>query len=331
MNHPLISFIAPVYNTEKYLPECIESVLKQTNPDWELVLIDDGSSDRSGRICDEYAGKDSRIKVIHKKNGGQVETRLRGIAEATGLYCTGVDSDDYIETDCVETLAELLKKKEYDVVAWNLREIRNGKETARGHMDRYGEYTREEFLKYVSESTNHSFCNKLIKTDLLQEYRFDERHISTLYVEDYMIICPALCLANSIIAIDKVLYNYRQIDESITHVSNAFSTRRVLYELESTDCIFDIISEYSMLSAELRETECISLVRTVAYCLKRAFFYDHTDKQEARQIRSNHIYKQLRRYESTKVLSMSDIVFMKLFRFGFDKIITMIYGNRHER
>ena len=95
MNKPFFSIIVPVYNVEKYLPQCVESILRQTYENFEVILVDDGAKDRSGEICDEFAAKDERVSVIHKQNGGSSSARNAGIQEAQGTYILFVDSDDY--------------------------------------------------------------------------------------------------------------------------------------------------------------------------------------------------------------------------------------------
>jgi glycosyltransferase involved in cell wall biosynthesis len=102
MKHPIISIIIPVYNAEKYLQKCVDSVLTQTFSDFELLLIDDGSSDGSGKICDEYAQQDNRIKVFHKKNGGVSSARNLGLDNATGEWITFIDSDDWVADNFLE-------------------------------------------------------------------------------------------------------------------------------------------------------------------------------------------------------------------------------------
>lgn len=115
----LISIIVPVYNSEKYLGNCIDSILKQTYREFELILIDDGSRDNSGLICDSYLEKDSRIKVFHQVNSGVSCTRNRGIQEATGDYIMFVDSDDYLKNDCLEVLYNNIKEYSADIVCCN--------------------------------------------------------------------------------------------------------------------------------------------------------------------------------------------------------------------
>ena len=104
MKHPQISIIVPVYNVEQYLQSCIDSIITQTYTDWELLLVDDGSPDRSGEICDEYAKKDNRIRVFHKRNGGVSSARNLGLDKAQGEWVTFIDADDYILSDFIKGL-----------------------------------------------------------------------------------------------------------------------------------------------------------------------------------------------------------------------------------
>ena len=108
MEQALISVIVPVYNVEKYLPECVESIISQTYGNLEIILVDDGSTDRSGKICDEFAEKDSRIVVIHQKNSGVSAARNRGLDVCKGDYISFVDSDDYYCTDLMESAMNAL-------------------------------------------------------------------------------------------------------------------------------------------------------------------------------------------------------------------------------
>ena len=112
----LISVIIPVYKVEEYLENCIQSVIKQTVSDLEIILVDDGSPDQCPEICDLWADKDSRIKVIHKENGGLSDARNAGMKVATGEYVSFIDSDDYISLDFYETLLETIVDNDSDIV-----------------------------------------------------------------------------------------------------------------------------------------------------------------------------------------------------------------------
>ena len=124
---PKISVIVPVYNVEKYLRKCIESILNQTFREFELILVDDGSTDSSGKICDEYALKDSRIKVIHKENGGASSARNAGLDVAKGEYIGFVDSDDWIEMDMYGELYRLIKENNTDISVCGINNIKRYK------------------------------------------------------------------------------------------------------------------------------------------------------------------------------------------------------------
>ena len=115
MMNKLVSIIIPVYNVEKYLAECIESVLKQTYQNIEILLIDDGSPDNSGKICDEYEEKDSRVRVIHKENGGVSSARNVGLEQANGEYITFIDSDDFVSESYIEELYIALENGNSDL------------------------------------------------------------------------------------------------------------------------------------------------------------------------------------------------------------------------
>ena len=326
MSQPLITFITPVYNTEKYLNDCVQSVLSQSDPNWELILIDDGSTDRCRDICDKYSAYDSRIRVIHGENEGQYKARIKGIKEANGKYCTGLDSDDFIEERFVKTVSELLTQYDSDIVTWNLRIVKDGKEVGIEGIDRYGEYTCEEFLKYVSRSTDHSFCDKLIRTSLLVNSEFGSIPPGLRHSEDYIMICPSLCMSTRIIAIDETLYNYRQQDDSVTH---SYSSKRVLDYLDSTECILNIYSDYSKLTPELNDLEFESLISAVGFGLKQAYKTGKVLNEEIKAIRNHHIYKQLSKYENTKYITKDLVIVMKLFRFRIYRLISWFYGKKN--
>ncbi len=115
-----VSIIVPVYNTEKYLKKCFKSITEQTYSNLEIIIVDDGSTDDSGRLCDEYAQFDDRVMVIHKENGGLSSARNEGLRNSTGEYLTFVDSDDYISKDFVEKSLDLCKKYGADISVLNM-------------------------------------------------------------------------------------------------------------------------------------------------------------------------------------------------------------------
>lgn len=148
MNKPFISFIVPVYGVENYLHECIDSIICQQG-NWELILIDDGSPDKCPEICDRYAAKEGRIKVIHQNNKGVAEARNTGLGAAKGKWIWFVDSDDFIEKDGLQQLLPLIKNQDYDVVQFTMRKLINNElKDVMVRPPSQGMPTEELLLKY---------------------------------------------------------------------------------------------------------------------------------------------------------------------------------------
>lgn len=215
----MISVIVPIYNIEEYVGECIESILCQSYRELEIILVDDGSTDRSGAICDAYAEKDSRIKVIHKRNGGLVSARKAGLEAACGEYISYVDGDDWIDSHMYQKLLALERK--VDVIAFAAYE-EYGRSRFRGikkNMVREGfyEYRTERYELYSRMMVDQNFYEsgvlpylwaKLIRRKLILEF---QRNVpdSVSYAEDVACIYPCLLKAQSVYVSNMPLYHYR--------------------------------------------------------------------------------------------------------------------------
>lgn len=206
---PKISVIVPVYNVEKYLPRCIDSILAQTFTDFELLLIDDGSTDNSGEICDEYAKNDRRIRVFHKENGGVSSARNTGLINAKGEWVCFVDSDDDICINYLEVYVSLLKHKEADFYIVGCNIISNNRRTKRTFHDQY--FSKESIHKFVmyiryynifGVPWNKLFSMKIIKD---QNISFDESLDS---YEDEVFVLEYLVYTSSVMASSQCTYNY---------------------------------------------------------------------------------------------------------------------------
>lgn len=216
-----IGVIVPVYNVEAYLRRCIESILDQTYQDYELILIDDGSSDQSGVICDEYAGKSDKIRIIHQKNKGLSAARNRGIEENRNEYITFIDSDDYIEKRYLETMWKALSEQDADLVISGMIIVREGKKVTRQGKavsivkSTTGVVTREEAYQYMLDRKQALLfaCGKLYHKKLFQEIRYPEGEI----FEDVKVICRLIERAERIVYTSYAGYFYVQRKDSITH------------------------------------------------------------------------------------------------------------------
>ncbi|MCI9559123.1 MAG: glycosyltransferase [Lachnospiraceae bacterium] len=212
-----ISVIIPVYNVENYLKRCIESVIKQTYKNLEIILVDDGSTDHSADICDEYAQKDKRIIVIHKKNGGLSSARNAGIGIATGDFIGFVDSDDYISENMYRNLLALILKGNYDISVCGICRT-DGKRKWIKRDRSIVTYKRDEYLKKIlkinSHDPNHFACNKLYKKELFEDSTV--RYPESLTCEDVEGTFRIILKSKKIIESKWVGYYYWINPESIT-------------------------------------------------------------------------------------------------------------------
>ena len=207
-----VSIIVPIYNVEKYIHECIDSLIGQTYSDVEIILVDDASPDGCPAICDEYAQKDERIRVIHKPNGGLSDARNAGIEIASGDYLIFVDSDDYIVSDMVEQLIYMAEESGADIAACGY----SGDESGLSHEieRKFSVATSAEALKYIliEKKINTSASTKLFARELFCEVRFP---VGKIY-EDYATIYKALHLAKKIAYTEVCKYYYRPNPTGIT-------------------------------------------------------------------------------------------------------------------
>lgn len=201
---PLISIIVPVYQVEEYISQCIESILKQTYTNLEIILVDDGSEDRSGEICDKYAEDEQRIRVIHKLNGGLSDARNAGLAVAAGEYIGFVDSDDWIEPGMYETLYSVLEHKG-DIAVCNYYYDDVGKERVVmcGKEGMFDTYSALE--KLIADETPNYAWNKLYHKDIFEGILFPQGK----KFEDVAIMYLLFERADTICFLDKPLYHYR--------------------------------------------------------------------------------------------------------------------------
>jgi glycosyltransferase involved in cell wall biosynthesis len=312
MESPFFSIITPVYNSERFLRECVDSVINQTFVDWELILVDDGSTDNSGDICDEYALKDKRIKTIHKENKGQYDSRRRAIEIAIGKYCIGLDSDDYYDLECLELVYDAIIKSGCDVVSWNIRLVGNENWSVEAYLPPNKCYPMAEYLPMMIAATDHSLCNKAIKLEYLQKTVSPKISTDIRMSEDYMMTIGALCMAKKVYIIEDVLYNYRKYGDSVSYVQSAQNVTDMLYASEYAQ---EQLGKYGMLSEKVKGADCTALLNSIAYRISEAFKAEVITKKECQEIVLNKFYKSLAPYEKRKYLGFERTLVLKFLRY----------------
>lgn len=205
VNDSLVSIIVPIYNAEKYLDSCIQSVLRQTYTNWELILIDDGSTDKSGRIAEEYGFADERITVFHQKNLGVSLARNQGIDEATGNYVVFLDADDELIEDCLAKTVNIAEETNADVVAGRSCE---NQELFQDRIIWTGAEALENSLK--DHLFTYSACAKLIRREFIGKTRFTP---DIRINEDSYFVFQLLCKQNVFVLTNDVIYFYRANSE----------------------------------------------------------------------------------------------------------------------
>lgn len=240
-NNILVSVIVPVYNVENYIEKCLESIVNQTYKNLQIILVDDGSTDKSGEICDKYVKMDERVQVIHKENNGLVSARKSGIVRAKGIYTVNVDGDDWIETDAIEKYVMISNKYHPDIIM--VTSHYNDYEASQNIINRYHqeglvnytEYEMNIFPYFLEDDDNgrvlgYSLCYNIFKTELLR--------ICQLQVDDNICCgedgaCFLRCIAKSdkVYVTNECKYHYLQRIDSTSHKirDNAEMELKALY------------------------------------------------------------------------------------------------------
>lgn len=257
----LVSVIVPVYNVEEYLGRCVDSILSQTYENLEVILVDDGATDSSGRICDHYAAQDHRVKVVHKENGGLSSARNAGIDVACGEWLEFVDSDDWIEPDAVESMLQEALAHQVELVLggrWDVSAATGEKK--KGLCPKCREViSGVEMVRRIFrwQNCDSSACDKLFHKRLFREIRFPYGKV----VEDVPVMYRIVLDAGRIAMLDKPIYNYYHRSGSISYTT---VSERNFHFSEHTAVIYPyILKNYPQLKQEARYLRVRSLVYSV--------------------------------------------------------------------
>lgn len=237
-NNPSVSVIVPIYNVEIYLKRCVDSILSQTLRDIEVILVDDGSPDNCGTICDDYAKKDTRVHVLHKENGGISDARNLGLKYAKGEYVCFIDSDDFIDEDMLNTLYRLVEENEVDMSVCGIRDYYEGQEPVYDHEERAFVCSGIEGLRYTLEGRllPGSVCSKLIRRTICDTLSFP---VGKTYEDAFY--TPELFFKISKVAITtKKMYNYWHRADSVT--TKPFSAKN-MDVIEAYQYTYDVVSK----------------------------------------------------------------------------------------
>ncbi len=286
MDSPLVSVIVPVYNVEKYLRKCLESIVIQTYHNLEIFLIDDGSTDSSGKICDEYSARDKRITVIHKKNEGVSVARNVGLNHAQGVWISFVDSDDWINLNMYEVLIE--ESQNCDVIFFPFKEYYNDNTTRIFSAQAFKSNNRNQIEKFIlllkDNCIHYEFfgytCNKLFKNELIKQNNLKFQTCLS-FREDEVFTSNYCKYINSLKFLPIAFYNYRRHVSGLTVRKKKSEDYYLLgmYIKESSICYsntdlvnFDLYRGYICLLKSINLSESW---RKAFYYLKESLYYKH--------------------------------------------------------
>lgn len=260
---PEISIIVPVYNVERYLGKCLDSILIQTFVNFEIIVVNDGSTDLSGSICDEYSKRDQRIIVIHKKNGGLSSARNAGIRVAKGKYIGFVDSDDYIDINMYKTLYKLCENTNSDIGICKFLREGNGQLQSKENDKLILELDHLEGMRqlFKGELYRFSVCNKLFKKSCFKEIQFPEGRIH----EDLSTTYKLFARANKSVFTNYAGYIYVKREESI--LTTKYNNKRLDAFLGWEEILPFMSKNYSCLSNEFLACFAYSCVDNIHYIL----------------------------------------------------------------
>lgn len=265
MNH-LVSIVVPIYNVEDYLEECLHSIITQTYSNIQIILVDDGSKDNSGKICDNYSETDERITVVHKENGGLSDARNRGLEIAQGKYIVFIDSDDVIDTRMIEKLYECIQKYQSNIAVCFYEKFTTHIPIYKEYEDKINNISGKQYIADVyrgkGERTAFVAWNKLYEREL-----FEKNKISFPYgriYEDTFTTYKLLYYAKQVSVIEEHLYYYRIRTGSITQ--KRINKKMCIDAIDSDSAVlhdFYVWGEMELLSLSFKSA-CSSVIKEYA-------------------------------------------------------------------
>lgn len=274
------SVLVPVYNAENFLHACIQSVLNQTYCNFELILVDDGSQDGSGIICDQYAQADERVLAFHKANGGQLHAREYAIKKATGEYLVFLDSDDTLKCNALETLAATFAEKQCDFVFFGLVRVRDGAVLEEVRIEEPITITdkRELYRKVLFTNSYNSIGRKAIKATLIQNVRYEAEDYTYRLGEDLLQSLEIYKNCERAVFVPDVLYCYTANPDSITQKPNldnyckSIGVREKVLSFVINENVFteQDMQEYKDACVKVYINELFSLLSSHAGCKEKA-------------------------------------------------------------
>lgn len=311
----LISVVVPVYNVEKYITKCVDSIIDQTYTNLEIILVDDGSPDKCGEICDKYAKTDKRIKVIHKKNGGLSDARNAGIVNSKGKYITFIDSDDYIDSNYVELLYKTIIENDADISIASHRVLYNKKQIDKSTNKEFCTNSEEILEKILyDDGVDLSSWGKLYKIELFNDIKFP---VGRVY-EDSATTYKLVDLSEKIAVCSKAVYNYVIRNNSISN--NSFTKKKLDLIISTKEMTDFVKKKYPDLEKAANRRLMYSYLSTLSQLAMSKKKFPNQQKEIMAYIKNNrfNILKDKKVPKRDKVAIITTIFGFKAYQFVWD-------------
>lgn len=309
-----LSVIMPVYKAEEYIYKAVDSILNQTYANLEVILVDDGSPDNCGKICDEYAEKDSRVKVIHKKNGGQADARNFGIEAASGEFIGFVDSDDYIEPYMYQEMINYMQQNSLDIVCGDTKQIKGKKIKFKPrHKENLIWNKNEAICENLSGSLDNAVTNKIYKRKVIGDIRFPKGRV----YEDVATIYKFIYNADRVGYLAKGYYYY--IKRKGSTISTSFNSK------SRYDCFVGYIERLDF--AEKHKLPCVEACKKQALETALATltaFYANNESKDSDRYKNVNNFIEMQLNKNNHLRKKHEFL---LWSFKNCKVLHKIYAN----
>lgn len=313
----LISIIVPIYNAESYLEECIQSIINQTYKHLQIILVDDGSTDRSGSICDSYAMRDERIDVIHQNNAGIVLARKCGLTRAKGEYIGFVDADDYIQEEMFECLIQSIGEADF-IHSIYYENDRKREISLSGMMD-----ISEEKIGFLESAVldesaylSPSMWSKLYRADFIKKC-FMKVPDECTFGEDLLCLCICILEGHQIVLLNDAYYHYRVLAGSVSHQKGITNIRNILTLYDCIEKTLSSYKEYEQIEEYIRKWFWITLIGSLkreerTFCIQN-YYLEEVESIQGKKIViygagvvGQDYYAQISRYSKCEIVSWID-------------------------
>lgn len=326
MSNNKFSIIVRIYNAAKYLNQCIESVISQTYSNWELVLVNDGSTDSSLQICESFASKDERIKVVSQENQGGVAAQLAGFDNATGDYICSLDADDWYDNNLLEICNKYFENNtEIDLLLFGYKCFYENNSTSLFSLTSDNKVLNtNDLVSFVMTTTTHALWLKVFKRQLINYTDYEKQLLDSdgkkfRFNNDLFLCIPLLFNSKEALITNEHLYNYRILSNSSSHKKNPY--KRIEISFNTMNYLYQIFKEKKFINSESEYLIAKEIYREILpefYNLIRHF---QSNKQENKTIKMNPLYSKLLQIPEKKEILKSFNFKQRIAFFLFTKVL----------